>query len=586
MLPKNNTEDPILHQQSVAEGSHQPVLKQTAGCGIFIALSSIIAAISGLLVGYELGIISGALLQLHGLLELTCRQQELVVGALLIGALLASLAGGFLIDHYGRRIAIIITSCLLGLANLLLITVVCYESLIAGRVIIGISISLSSIATCVYIAEIAPHHRRGMLVSLNELMIVVGILMAYISNYIFATVTNGWQYMFGIIIPLAALQAFAMYFLPPSPRFLIMKGHDEVAEKVLQKLRGTSKINEELLAIKSSIKAEYQYTFWDLFCSRDNMRARLLIGVALSFFVQITGQPNILFYASTVLKSVGYHSNEAASLASTGIGVVKVISTIPATFFVDRIGSKAFLCIGSAIMAASLVTMGFISINIDVNFNNICKTNSLLNQTLEDSNFYDLGKVINGNESVWKEFSHLSSNMASFLNASQSERTVDQGTTQTGPTFSEGTPIANQTQEVPVFMKWLYLSSLLIYIAAFSIGLGPMAWLVQSEIFPAGIKGRAFAITSSMNWGMNLLISMTFLTLTERIGLPWMIAFYAVMSIISLVFVIIFVPNTKGRSLEEISADLANRNYMCQSLCPWNGSRGKMVLMEPTKNTT
>lgn len=439
------------------------------GCELFIILSSVIAAISGLLVGYELGIISGALLQLHSLLHLNCQQQELVVSALLIGALLASLVGGFLIDYYGRRIAIMITSCLLGLANLLLITVVSYGSLIAGRIIIGISISLSAIATCVYIAEIAPHHRRGMLVSLNELMIVVGILLAYISNFLFATVSSGWQYMFGLIIPLSALQAFAMYFLPPSPRFLIMKGQDEAAGKVLQKLKGTSQTKEELTAIKSSIKAEYQYSFWDLFCSRDNMRARLLIGVALSFFVQITGQPNILFYASTVLKSVGYQSDEAASLASTGIGVVKVVSTIPATFFVDRIGSKTFLCIGSAVMATSLVTMGIISLNIDINYNSICKTSSYLNQSFGDSQFYksDLTK---NNESLQKEFSELSTRTS--LPPSGNVTEMDQRTIQMGPDPSEEAVTA-QAHSVPVFMKWLYLGSLLIYVAAFSIGLGP-----------------------------------------------------------------------------------------------------------------
>lgn len=578
MLPENTTEDLILQQHG-----HQPVPRQT-GCGLFIVLSSVIAAISGLLVGYELGIISGALLQLHSLLHLNCQQQELVVSALLIGALLASLVGGFLIDYYGRRNAIMMTSCLLGLANLLLITVVSYGSLIAGRLIIGISISLSAIATCVYIAEIAPHHRRGMLVSLNELMIVVGILLAYISNFLFATVSSGWQYMFGLIIPLAALQAFAMYFLPPSPRFLIMKGHDEAAGKVLQKLKGTSQTNEELTAIKSSIKAEYQYSFWDLFCSRDNMRARLLIGVALSFFVQITGQPNILFYASTVLKSVGYQSDEAASLASTGIGVVKVVSTIPATFFVDKIGSKTFLCIGSAVMATSLVTMGIISLNIDINYNNICKTSSYLNQSFEDSHFYKSDLITKNNETLQKEFSE-SSTRTSLPPSSGNVTEMDQWTIQTGPDPSEEAVTA-QAHSVPVFMKWLYLGSLLIYVAAFSIGLGPMAWLVQSEIFPAGIKGRAFAITSSMNWGMNLLISLTFLTLTETIGLPWMIFSYAVMSLISLAFVIMFVPNTKGRSLEEISMELANRSFVCHSLCSLGRSRQKLVPVELNMNTT
>ncbi|XP_073529328.1 solute carrier family 2, facilitated glucose transporter member 12 [Phyllobates terribilis] len=584
MLPESTTEDLILQQPSAAVDRHQPVPRQT-GCGFFIILSSVIAAVSGLLVGYELGIISGALLQLHTSLDLSCQQQEIVVSALLIGALFASLVGGFLIDYYGRRITIMVTSCLLVFANLLLIAVASYGSLIAGRIVIGISISLSAIATCVYIAEIAPQHKRGMLVSLNELMIVVGILLAYISNYVFATVANGWQYMFGLIIPLAALQAIAMYFLPPSPRFLIMKGNDEAAGKVLQKLRATSQTNEELTTIRSSIKAEYQYNFWDLFCSRDNMRARLLIGLALSFFVQITGQPNILFYASTVLKSVGYESNEAASLASTGIGVVKVVSTIPATFFVDRVGSKTFLCIGSAVMAASLVTMGIITLNLDVNFNTICKINSQLNQSLDDSYLYKQVTIVKSNESLWKEFNQLSRSKTYLLNVSQNEIELEYSTTRIPPSSSEGPQMTQKKEDVPVFMKWLYLASLLSYVAAFSIGLGPMAWLVQSEIFPAGIKGRAFAITSSMNWGMNLLISLTFLTLTETLGLPWMIFSYAVMSMASLLFVLMFVPNTKGKTLEEISLELANRRYVCRSFCSRSRSRPKLVPMELSQKT-
>uniref|UniRef100_A0A8C0IEY9 Solute carrier family 2, facilitated glucose transporter member 12 n=1 Tax=Bubo bubo TaxID=30461 RepID=A0A8C0IEY9_BUBBB len=276
-----------------------------SGCGTFTFLSSAVAAISGLLMGYELGLISGALLQMSSILVLSCKEQEIVVSSLLFGALFASLTGGFLIDRFGRRPAIIIASSLLVLGSLILLPYESYRILIVGRIAIGISISLSSIATCVYIAEIAPQHRRGLLVSLNELMIVIGILFAYISNYAFASISHGWKYMFGLVIPLGALQAVAMYFLPPSPRFLVMKNNDEAARKVLEKLRETSDATKELTVIKSSLKDEHQYSFLDLFRSKNNMRARMLVGLTLVFFVQTTGQPNILFYASTVLKSVG-----------------------------------------------------------------------------------------------------------------------------------------------------------------------------------------------------------------------------------------------------------------------------------------
>nr|KAF6342084.1 solute carrier family 2 member 12 [Myotis myotis] len=579
MGPVESTEGPsLLHpKESPAEtdgcdrasgGRHPP---RARGCGMFTLLSSVTAAVSGLLVGYELGIISGALLQLRTLLVLTCQEQEMVVSSLLIGALLTSLTGGVLIDRYGRRAAIILSSCLLGLGSLVLILSLSYTVLIVGRIAIGVSIALSSIATCVYIAEIAPQHRRGLLVSLNELMIVIGILLAYISNYAFANVAHGWKYMFGLVIPLGVLQAIGMYFLPPSPRFLVMKGQEEAAGKVLQRLRALSDTVEELTLIKSSLKDEYQYSFWDLFRSKDNMRTRVMIGLTLVFFVQITGQPNILFYASTVLKSVGFQSNEAASLASTGVGVVKVISTVPATLLVDHVGAKTFLCVGSSVMAASLVTMGIVNLNIHMNFTNICRSHSLINQSLDELVFYGSRNLSASNETLREPFKGITSHSRSSLMPRRND--VDKrGEMTSASLLNAGLSqteyqIVTDPAEVRPFLKWLSLASLLVYVAAFSIGLGPMPWLVLSEIFPGGIRGRAMALTSSMNWGINLLISLTFLTVTDLIGLPWVCFIYAIMSLTALGFIVVFIPETKGCSLEQISMELAKTNYVKNNIC-------------------
>nr|XP_033795797.1 solute carrier family 2, facilitated glucose transporter member 12 isoform X2 [Geotrypetes seraphini] len=581
MAPGPSTEEVSLQHQKLRESeqdtkvTHLHQLQAPTGCGTFTLLSSVIASVSALLVGYELGIISGALLQLHSLLELSCPQQEIVVSSLLTGALLASLTGGFLIDHYGRKPTIIISSCVLVLANLLLISIVAYEVLIVGRIAIGVAISLSAIATCVYIAEIAPQHRRGLLVSLNELMFVVGILLAYISNYAFAAVSHGWKYMFGIIIPLATLQAVAMYFLPQSPRFLLMKGHDGRASRVLQKLMPATDTTEELTAIKASLKAEHQYSFLDLFRSKDNMRARMLIGITLVFFVQVTGQPNIVFYASTLLKSVGFDSNEAASLASTGIGVIKVVGTIPAIFFVDKVGSKRFLCIGSAVMAVSLIILGLVSLKIDVNFSSICRSHTQPNQSWEDSFVHDPRSLNFSRDSHQAEFvGTTSSSRSPFITQEILETTKTEERSWRTVVVHSSTVKQRELPEsphtdspVPASLKWTCLASLLAFVAAFSIGLGPMAWLVLSEIFPVGIKGRAFAFTCNMNWGMNLLISLTFLTLTESIGLPWIFFSYSIMSFASLAFVIMFVPETKGRSLEQISVELSKKQYIKKNIC-------------------
>ncbi|NXC42614.1 GTR12 protein, partial [Penelope pileata] len=590
MAPGQSAEDlgqqcRVMRAGENEEGSrgsgHLSQLPAAAGCGTFTFLSSAIAAVSGLLMGYELGLISGALLQMSSILALSCKEQEIVVSSLLFGALFASLTGGFLIDRFGRRFAIIIASSLLVLGSLILLPYESYGILIVGRIAIGISISLSSIATCVYIAEIAPQHRRGLLVSLNELMIVIGILFAYISNYAFASISHGWKYMFGLVIPLGALQAIAMYFLPPSPRFLVMKNNDEAARKILERLRETSDATKELTVIKSSLKDEHQYSFMDLFRSKNNMRARMLVGLTLVFFVQTTGQPNILFYASTVLKSVGFQSNEAASLASTGVGVVKVVSTVPATVFVDQVGSKTFLCIGSSVMAVSLVTMGLVNRNINMNVTNICRSQSPEDTYQRSSE--NLTGVTNG--SLKDLFASVALPERLSFNMQRNPDVTKTGelnrTTPAGGKSMTGSQ--TESGEVPIMVKWVSLASLLVYVAAFSIGLGPMSWLVLSEIFPGGIRGRAMALTSSMNWGINLLISLTFLTVTELIGLSWVCFIYTVMSLASLAFVIAFIPETKGCSLEQISMELAKNKYRKTPLCWTSQRREKLVPVELPK---
>ncbi|XP_039179615.1 solute carrier family 2, facilitated glucose transporter member 12 isoform X2 [Crotalus tigris] len=581
MLLGQNKEDLSPKSQSETEEGtadrsfHKPPAQ--TGCGMFTLLSSVIAAISGFLMGYELAVISGALLQLTSILTLSCRQQEIIVSTVLVGALLASVTGGILIDKYGRRFTIMLSSALLVVGSLILIIFASFELLIVGRIVIGVSVSLSSTATCVYIAEIAPQHRRGLLVSLNELMIVTGIFCAYISNYAFANVSQGWKYMFGLVIPLGVLQIVALYFLLPSPRFLVMKGFDEAASKVLGKLRATSDTTEELTMIKSSLKDEHQYHFLDLFHSKDNMRTRIMIGIALVFFVQITGQPNILFYTSTVLKSVGFQSNAAATLASTGVGVVKVISTIPAILFVDHVGSKTFLCIGSSLMSVSLITLGLVMHNIHVNVTTICK-----NQSLEEILFQGAGAVTFTNE-TFKE--HFASTTLPVRSSRWKGETADpeyqNGTTLPGDKpfarIHSESQVAVEPAKVQPFLKWLSLASLLVYVAAFSIGLGPMSWLVLSEIFPGGIRGRAIAFTSSINWGVNLLISSTFLTITNLLGLPWICFIYALMSLASLAFVIICIPETKGCSLEQISMDLAKQKHGKNPFC-WMGQQQDQLI--------
>nr|XP_020494537.1 solute carrier family 2, facilitated glucose transporter member 12 isoform X1 [Labrus bergylta] len=520
------------------------------GCSWLVVVAAVAASLSGLMLGYEMGLTSGVLLQLRGLLSLSCREQELLVSSHLLGALLICLAGGPILDRYGRRWSLLLSAALVVGGTVVLIALTSLYSLTLGRVIVGMGTSLSGTGACLYIAEISPRERRGLLVTLYELMLVVGVMLGFSCSYAFATLTQGWVYTFGLVIPPALLQFSVLLFLPPSPRFLVAQGKVEQARKVLTRMRGgvQEHVEVELRDIQVGLKEESDHSFRELFSSKANLRSRLLTGVALVFLQQATGQPNILSYASPLLRSVGYNSDAAATLASTGFGVVKVVGTIPAVLLVDRVGPKSFLCVGAVAMGMSLVALGILTLQSNTHLTSLCTSQTLLNHThspwdlnrtsidLDESDFFptDLPTQWNSEE------------------AQGASRDVD------GISEKEG---GRTHVEVSSSLKVASLISLLVYVAAFSISLGPMVYVVLSEIFPMGVRGRAVSVVSAVNWATNLLISMTFLTVTERIGVHIVMFLYAAMSFVLLVFVILCIPETKGRTLEEISKELAKKKH-------------------------
>ncbi|XP_064196658.1 solute carrier family 2, facilitated glucose transporter member 12 [Anguilla rostrata] len=565
------TEKLNSQQKSLKDQSTQNHLDgKKKGCRTFLLLASVVAAVSGFMLGYEMGLISGAMLQLREALSLTCQRQEMVVSSLLFGALLVSLVGGFVLDRYGRKASIVLSACAVVAGTLVVVGIPSYPALIAGRALVGMAVALSGAAACLYIAEIAPKDKRGLLVCLYELMVVIGILLGFGFSYAFAAVPGGWKYMFAVAVPPAALQAVTMLFLPVSPRFLMKSGKAQEARRVLARLRD-GPADEELQSIQSAVREESQYGFLDLFRSRDNIRTRLMIGVALAFFQQATGQPNVLLYASTILKSVGFHSNEAATLASTGLGVVKVLATVPAVLLVDRVGSKAFLCVGSVVMAVSLTTLGAVTLHSHANMTSLCQNpaGGGLNQTTWPPQNASASRAGGDFGGLPVDFAPPVPNGLNLTNASATGGwTTKGGWSQEGGEsvvkVTDASPFQTGTSSV---LKWLSLVSLLVYVTAFSISLGPMVYVVLSEIFPLGIRGKAVSVVSAINWGTNLVISLTFLTVTDKIGLPNVIFTYAAMSFALLVFVILYIPETKGRSLEQISKELAKTNHLEDRIC-------------------
>ncbi|XP_067839959.1 solute carrier family 2, facilitated glucose transporter member 12 isoform X2 [Heptranchias perlo] len=547
----------ILNQPTTNKGSFSLIL----------IVSSLIASGSGLIFGYELANISGALLQLKTVLQLTCEKQEIVVSSILIGGIVGSLAGGYIIDRWERRIGIIVTSCCFIVGNVIMSASTSYAMLVGGRIVVGIATTSGVISACIYLSEIAPPDRRGLLVALTEFMIVFGVLLAYTFNYAFSSISNGWRYMFAIAIPPAALQIIAMFFLPPSPRFMVKKGYDEKASLILKKIRSYSNVDDELTNIKSSLNNECEYKFLDLFRSKDNMRLRIKIGFGLAFFLQVTGQPNVLFYASTILKSVGFASDSTATLASVSMGLVKVFGTVLAMFLIDLVGRKIFLYIGSTVMIVSLIITAMVIHKIPIQFTDICNYPNHTNHW-QDNVTSTVSGYNSTTTTVFPSNIHFSSSAPrSFSVAKQGNMEITILQNESSSPFTENPEKdGHRTEQVSALLKWLTLCCLLVYVAAYSISFGPVAWVLLSEIFPTGIKGRAMAFIGFLNWVMNLVIALTFLTMAESIGLMWMLLIYAMLSFAGLIFVIFIVPETKGQSLEEISERLS-RGYNTTPTC-------------------
>ncbi|KFP57157.1 Solute carrier family 2, facilitated glucose transporter member 10, partial [Cariama cristata] len=516
-------------------------------------LSATVSLLGGLIFGYELGIISGALLQLQIDFHLSCFKQEVLVSALLIGAFLASLVGGILIDHHGRRKAILVSNLVLLVGSLILTLARSFIGLVIGRMTVGFAISVSSMACCIYVSEMVAAHQRGLLVSLYEAGITVGILLSYALNYIFADVDDGWRYMFGLAIAPTAMQFLSILFLPVNP--VKLSSWDSDCQKGLIQLQDT----EDRVAAKQEPSKEKHYSFLDLFRSRDNMRRRTLVGLGLVLFQQFTGQPNVLGYASKIFHSVGFQSNSSAILASVGLGAIKVVATLVAMAFADKAGRRVLLMAGCVVMAISVTAVGLTSRIAPLAMARDCKA------AADPNTSHSLTQ-------------HLPTPVSSQPAVSPIARALGAVKTQAGPGFAAARSLtkvfaSTQSREVVpgsfltqkmehMVLNWITLLSMMAFVSAFSIGFGPMTWLVLSEIYPAGIRGRAFAFCNSFNWAANLLISLSFLDLIDAIGFSWMFLLYGLMGVMAVIFIYLFVPETKGQSLEEIDQQFCRKRYV------------------------
>ena len=436
----------------------------------FLFVVALIAALGGFLFGYDTGVISGALLYLKGDLHASTFQQEAIVGALLIGAAVGAIIAGYLADAISRRWTKVLSGSVYTLAALACAFSQSPDQLIGARFVLGLSVGTASFVSPMYLAELSPKRIRGGLVSFNQLMIVSGILAAYIVNFGLKGIgQDNWRWMLGLGAAPGLMLAVGMALMPYSPRWLVECGREDEAKEVLRRTHQEQDVDDEVAAIKK-VAAETG-SLRDLIGPA--VRPMLIVGLGLAMFQQIVGINTIIYYAPTILAFTGSSASSAIG-QTVAIGVTNLVFTVVAILLLDRLGRRVFLIVGTAGLTIALVVLGAF--------------------------------------------------------------------------FAFGTLQANASA--------LALIALVVYIASFAIGLGPVFWLMISEIFPLEVRGPAMAACTVANWTFNFIISFTFLTLTSTIGKAATFWIYAGIGVIAIVFFVRRVPETMGRSLEEIQRDV------------------------------
>jgi sugar porter (SP) family MFS transporter len=441
----------------------------------FVNIAATLTATGGLLFGYDTGVISGALLFIkQDFAPLSPFVQGIIVSTLLVGAVVGALSGGPLTDRFGRRPTALLAAVIFGAGALAVALAPSVAFIILGRFLLGLGVGLASMTVPLYIAEIAPADRRGGLVSLNQLMITIGILVSYIVGVIFTPI-EGWRYMFGVALIPALVLGVGMSMLPESPRWLFEHGQLQKARTVLGRSRSQEEVELELQEMEGIKRAEEEQErgrvgYAELLSPY--VRPALIIGLGLAIFQQITGINTVIYYAPTILQGVGFSEGGAIAATAVGVGLVNVGFTILAVRIIDRAGRRPLLIIGLIGMVISLALLGVV-------------------------------------------FATGGAGGAAGLLA-----TVCLG----------------------------------LYIASFAISLGPVFWLMISEIYPLNIRGKAMSVASLANWGSNWLVALTFPVLLATLGGAGSFWLFAAFGIVAWFFVYFRVPETKGKTLEEIEA--------------------------------
>lgn len=493
----------------------------------YTVLISLIVALGGFLLGFDSAVISGAVRGITVYFEMTEWMLGFSVGCVVFGAMAGNLLAGPVSDKFGRKSVLIVVAALFTISASWSALATGYTEFIIARIIGGIGIGGAILIAPVYIAEIAPPKLRGSLVSFNQLNIVIGISVAYFSNYFLVDMgEESWRWMLGVEAIPALIYFTTLFTVPKSPRWLIQRLNNfALARKILVRIGGEAYAEATIVEIQRGLdKKETKGRLSDLFNSK--YATIMIIALGIAFFQQITGINAIFYYAPTIFEQAG-GTTDSSFLQAIVVGLTNLVFTLVAIWLIDKLGRKPLLLIGTTCMTIALLMATLAFNNATYRFNDTTLAK------VSDSEMRSALNSLSGNtydgQAILFEAVREQLDEEAFLNFRRNE-------------------ITNFIQ----INATLVLIAILLYVAAFAISLGPVMWTLISEIFPSKIKGIAISVVGFFNSLISFSVTQIFPWELSNLGPTTTFAIYAFLSLLAVFFVYKYVIETKGRSLEEV----------------------------------
>lgn len=502
---------------------------------LFIAF---VVSLGGFLFGFDAGIISGVMSYAGPEFNLNDTQTGWVVSSPSFAAMIAMLISGKLSDKIGRKKILIFVAFLYAFSALASANSYSYETLYISRMIGGLAFGAALILAPTYIAEISNSENRGKLVSIQQLNIVLGFFAAFLSNYYFNEINssseffndeNIWRWMLGVEFFPATIYFVLMFFVPISPRWLFNNNKPELAKEVLISIHGSKNAEIETKAILNNIESNIvnvKTKYSDLF--KPALRYIIGVGLLLGILQQVTGINAIYFYATSIFKQTGI-GTDAAFSSGVLLSFTTVIFTLIAIYLVDRMGRRPLLLIGMTGIAISLLTCAY-------GFNQA--KYKLTNEGISSLNEIDSSKLL-----IFQDVEYNSD--VKFKNDIKSAIGNQVYAKNEGPILEAAIEM-NST---------LVLLGILGFIACFAFSLGPIMWVMLSELFPNKIRGLAIGFIGFVNSFSSWIIQQIFPWELSNLGSALTFLIYGIIALIGALLFFKILPETKGKSLEEIELE-------------------------------